>query len=700
MSNRIPLTDGHIERLQNALLAAYDEDGLRRMVRLRLGEDLTHIVAVPGRTLTEITYDLVCYYGAQAKIPELLAAARQDNPQNPQLAALADELQGKEFEPRPLPENLATATTIVDQRGQQVGTQIIVEGNLVNVPTRPFPVRALSIAVVCLLGLLAAGTLLWQFYPALLHRWAGPACAGIPLCAVVAEPGSSDPVAAHDLALEIAQQIRDVVGPGAPDQVKVAIVPSVEDSDGAHKVAAEEGALLAVWGRILQEADKLRVHFELSNMLGIGESHSLRTLRAEPLLYDPIAGRVVCANCFDIAAGEVGQRVAIVAHAAAGLLHYAEEPEQAYADFMAALYCAGEEIEPKLLAILQPACAEHARPADWNPALLRYYAGKAAVLSGSYSAGIALLQAAAAANAYDPAAPLGIAAAYQEWIGDAQAPAAVTAFADAVRRVETLLPDMPNDAGRAALYHDLGLIFELQGDWARARDSYAKAVDLFGGGEQSAYASLVRLGSVLAQGGDAEGAAARFKQAQALDKAAPWAYLGLANLAWAARKDRAAAEDWLRQAEQASPDAAYVQIQRAELCSAWDDMACAEQAYQAALARRPSSGWLRGRTGDFYRPTNPVRAGQSWDKAAEQYNWAVEFRPQDPWAHERLAYVLLNQGRAAAAVEHYKEAISLAYGDSAPAHLYCSLAFAQEQAGQAADAQASQVECKKRSTAP
>ena len=271
------------------------------------------------------------------------------------------------------------------------------------------------------------------------------------------------------MAVEIAQQIRDVAGPSAPDQVKVAVVPSVEDSEGAQEAAAEEGALLAVWGRILQEADKLRVHFELSNMLGIGESHGLRTLRAEPLLYDPIGGRVVCANCFDIAAGEVGQRVAIVAHAAAGLLHYADQPEQAYADFMAALYCAGEEIDPKLLAILQPACTEHARPAEWNPALLRYYAGKAAVLSGNYGGGIALLQAAAADNEYDPAAPLGIGAAYQEWIGDAQAPEAAAAFADAVRRVETLLPDMPNDAGRAALYHDLGLIYELQGDWSASR---------------------------------------------------------------------------------------------------------------------------------------------------------------------------------------------------------------------------------------
>lgn len=671
MADPIPLTDGDIERLAKALLDAFTEDDLRRMVRLRLGEDLTHIVAVPGRTLTDITYDLVCWYGAQAKIPELAAAAYQENLKNQPLAALADEFKDVNFKPRPLPAAQAAAA-------------------------RPFPIRAFSIAAVCLMGLLVAGALLWQYYPALLHRWAGPACAGIPLCAVVAEPGSSNPGTAHDLAVEIAQQIRDVVGPGASDQVKVAIVPSVEDSEGAHKVAAEEGAPLAVWGRVLQEAGKLRVHFELSNMLGIGESHNLRTLRAEPMLYDPIAGRVVCSNCFDIAGGEVGQRVAIVAHAAAGLLHYADQPEQAYADFMAALYCAGEEIDPKLLAILQPACTEHTRPAEWNPALLRYYAGKAAVLSGNYAGGIALLQAAATDNEYDPAAPLGIGAAFQQWTGDAQVPEAVAAFADAARRVETLLPDMPNDAGRAALYHNLGLAYELQGNWSEAGANYGRAVELFGAEQPAAYASLVRLGSVLAQSGDATGAAGRFQQALALDKAAPWAYLGMATLAWEARHDRTAAEDWLRQAEGAAPDAAYVQIQRAELCSAWDDTACAEQAYLAALAGRPNSGWLHGIVGDFYRPTNPVRAGQNWDKAAEQYRWAVEFRPQDMWAHERLAYVLLNQGRAADAVDHYTQAIALAHGGSAPAHLYCSLALAQQQAGMAEAAQASQAECEQR----
>lgn len=103
MADPIPLTDGDIERLAKALLDAFTEDDLRRMVRLRLGEDLTHIVAVPGRTLTEITYDLVCWYGAQAKIPELAAAAYQENLKNQPLAALADEFKYVNFKPRPLP---------------------------------------------------------------------------------------------------------------------------------------------------------------------------------------------------------------------------------------------------------------------------------------------------------------------------------------------------------------------------------------------------------------------------------------------------------------------------------------------------------------------------------------------------------------------------------------------------------------------
>lgn len=670
MSTPTLLTGDHIQRLQDALLDAYDFDGLRRMVRIQLDEDLERIVPVPGRTLTDIVYDLIRHYAAESGIHRLLAAARAGNPGNQRLAKIVGEFAGLDFEPLPQPQE----------------------------ETRPVPRpgRSLLVAAVALAAAGLASGLLWFLWPQLTAWWTGPACADNPLCAVVARVAGPDPAQADELTAEIAQQIRDVLGRDESGQAVVAIRPGVEDPDAARRLAADEGALLVVWGRILQQAGKLRVHFELADLLGVGEAHGLRTLRAEPLLYDAIAGRVVCANCFDITTGELGQRIAIVAHAAAGLLHYADRPEQAYADFMAALYCAGEEIDPELRAVLQPVCTRHERPTDWNPAVLHYYAGKSAVLSGNYAAGIALLQAAAAENEYDPAAPLGSGAAYQAWTGDDKAPAAIAAFDDAVARIHDLASKTADDADRAALYHDLGLAYELQGDWSNAADNYARAVEVFGADGPSAYVSLIRTGYALEQDGDLAGAEARFQQALRLDKRAPWAYLELANLAWTGRQDRQAAEEWLRQADQAAPNASYVQLVRAELCSAWEDVACAEEAYQAALDRRPDSGWLHNRVGAFYLPTNPVRAGQSWDKAAEHYGWAVDLRPQDPWSHERLAYVLFNQGQPAEAADHYARAIALTHDDSAPARLYCSLAAAQGCAGMADEAQSSRGECEER----
>jgi tetratricopeptide (TPR) repeat protein len=670
----IPLTSDHIQRLQDALLAAYDLASLRRMVRTQLDEDLERIVPVEGRTLTDIVYDLIRHYAAESGIPRLLSGARAgEGGNNPELVQVEGEFAGLDFESLPLPQE----------------------------ETRPVtrPGRSLLVAAVAIAAVLLVAGLLWFLWPQLTAWWTGPACAGNPLCAVVARVAGPDPAQADELTAEIAQQIRDVLGQDqsdSADRAEVVITSGVEDPEAARTLAADEGALLVVWGRILQQAGKLRVHFELADLLGVGEAHGLRTLRAEPLLYDPVAGHVVCANCFDITAGELGQRIAIVAHAAAGLLHYADRPEQAFADFMAALYCAGEEIDPELQAVLQPVCARRERSTDWNPALLHYYAGKSAVLSGNYAAGIALLQVAAAENKYDPAAPLGIGAALQSWTGDDKVPEAVAAFDDAVARIHDLASKTADDADRAALYHDLGLIYELQGDWPSAADNYAKAVEVFGAGKPSAYVSLIRLGYALEQGGDLAGAETRFQQALSLGKNAPWAYLELANLAWAGRQDRQAAEEWLRQAEQAAPNTSYVQLVRAELCAAWEDVACTKEAYQAALDRRPNSGWLHGRVGEFYLPTNPVRAGQSWDKAAEHYGWAVDLRPQDPWSHERLAYVLSNQGRPAEAADHYTRAIALTYGDLAPARLYCSLAAAQECAGMADATQASRGECERR----
>lgn len=671
MPPQIPLTGEQIQRLQDALLAAYDFDDLRRMVRTRLGQDLEHVVPVQGRNLTAIVYDLIRYYAVPAGgVQRLLAAALHDKPDNPRLKEVAMDFAGIDFAPLPLPA--------IDQERRRPSQRIVVASG------------AFLVAVLVL-----AGTV-WLLWPRLVDWWQGPACAGNPLCAVVARLSVADPAAAPqaaELTAEIAQQIRDVLGPDDPGQALVALVDSVEDNLAARQAAADEGALLVVWGRILEQAGKLRIHFELSDLLGVGAARGVRTLRAEPLLYDPIAGRIVCANCLDISEGELGQRIAVVAHAAAGFLHYADRPELAYADFMAALYCAGEPLAEDLVAAVRPACKQHEPPAEWNPALLHYYAGKAAVLGGNYAAGVDLLRTAAGENSYDPAAPLGIGAAYQEWTGDQDAPAAVAAFAESETRIRALATTALPDADRAALYHDLGLVYELQADWTNAADNYGRAVELFGADQTGAYVSLVRQRHTLGQGGDPVAAKTRLEQAVALDPGAPWAYLELARLAWTDAADRQAAEQWLAKAGQSAAGAAYVPLERAALCVAWEDYACAADAYRAALAARPNSGWLHSQVGAFYLPTDPPRPGQSWEQAAEHFTWAADLRPQDPWAHERLGYVLLNQKQPAAAAAHYARAIALTYDDTAPARLYCSLATAQTRAGEADAARASQAAC-------
>jgi tetratricopeptide (TPR) repeat protein len=123
-------------------------------------------------------------------------------------------------------------------------------------------------------------------------------------------------------------------------------------------------------------------------------------------------------------------------------------------------------------------------------------------------------------------------------------------------------------------------------------------------------------------------------------------------------------------------------MQRAQLCQAWDDELCADDAYRTMLSLRRGSGLIHMHVGDFYRPSEPVREHQSWQKANQQYELAQNYRPHDPWLHERLGLVAANMGDLDEAINAYEAALDLTYADSAPARLYCSLAIVYEQAGQ------------------
>jgi hypothetical protein len=68
------------KQIQEALLAAFDEAGLRQMVRVRLDEDLPQVAG--GQNLTEIVSNLVTWAERQNRVQDLINAALTENPHN------------------------------------------------------------------------------------------------------------------------------------------------------------------------------------------------------------------------------------------------------------------------------------------------------------------------------------------------------------------------------------------------------------------------------------------------------------------------------------------------------------------------------------------------------------------------------------------------------------------------------------------
>lgn len=81
-----------IQRIKDALLAAFDRAELVQLVRTGLDENLEAIAG--AGTLDTVAYDLVLWAGRHDRLADLLAAAQAERPKNAQLAALAAELGG------------------------------------------------------------------------------------------------------------------------------------------------------------------------------------------------------------------------------------------------------------------------------------------------------------------------------------------------------------------------------------------------------------------------------------------------------------------------------------------------------------------------------------------------------------------------------------------------------------------------------
>lgn len=534
--------------------------------------------------------------------------------------------------------------------------------------------------------------IVWFFSPVVDKLWAqnAPRCPLDRVCVLAADFLPADSAIAHTVAKDIAQEIDAVLDKTVSAQYILRTGPAITDAKAARERAKSENDSLVVWGDVQENIHKLRIHFELVNLLNLGEARNGRAYRAEPLLYNPINQMVECFDCLyiDISA-EVAQRARIVAYTTAGLVDYTQgQPDQARFALMAALACAGEPVDETVLAALQPDCPQKSNLANWNAGLLYYYLGKALILQGDYKGGIAHLERATTLNPRDPAAWIGIGSAYQSWLMQQKAPVAMKALdkAEALSQnlIDTLRPNEP-----AAVYHDLGLIYELRGDMAGAQKYYAKAVERFGIGDLAAYISLVSLGRVQ-RAAQPEAAQETLEHARALDPNAPGAYLELALLH---QKERDVAEKWLQTAAKQASNGVYVYMTRADLCQTnWQDRACAREAYRQAVELRPDDGWLHGRVGDFYRLNNPMLS-EDWEQAKIHYQKAVELRAQDPWAHERLAYVFFNQQAYAESIQEYQNTLRLAHAESENAELYCSLGRAQQRAQQASEAQRSFERC-------
>lgn len=516
------------------------------------------------------------------------------------------------------------------------------------------------------------------------------------------------------LADSITGHIRDTLQqPNLITSTDFAIAPSnvITSAFVAQDVVEREGALVLIWGNISAEFEKVIIYFALTDQLGIDEDRTIRPYRIH--YFDDLTQQIRCSGpCFtdlNSVSALIDQLSSVIAYTATGMVYYAnDQPEEASTAFGQALACAGEDFAttqgngdaaasvidtdwvappstgsgsalstascPLQQALLQPIDG-------LDPAELYYYAGKAHSLTGDYRTAIALLRQAAERNPQDPAADIAIATAYQSWLDQDDAPEALDALATATQNVQalnnSLVAQQAPATDLAAVAYELGLIAELQHDWQTASTHYADAIAKFGVDNPDAYVAMVALGRVQRLGDDVEAAEQTLQNATQLDEQVPWAWLELAQL----HAGSSAAKTDLANAREVAPNQAYVYLVEAELCGAWADYpACAQAAYDQALAKRPQSGWLYDRVGEFYQPGEPRLDHQSWEQAAGYYQQAVAWRRQNPWTQERLAFALFQSGAYGEAAEHFALGLALSHPDTVTTARICMLGQAQKEA--------------------
>lgn len=660
--------------LRALLVALYpDESSIRRVLH-DVGIDPSRIKF--NATTLDIWHSVLTEAEKSGKIADLLPVVKREYGANPSFQAIYRT------------DWQAAAPTSAERQTAPSTPQGLAQRS-----ARLWPRPAILLGILTLLGLCLA--LVWLAVNNL--RPAAPVpllCPADRRCLLVANFAPADDALAAELSRKLKTKLDSQL---SLDIFAVRQTDAVVDAAAAQQLANQEKALVVVWGEIFTQSKELQIFFALTDQLGIGESRQVRPYRTE--FFEAIAQQLQCQqHCFEdvtTRGAAVDQISTVAAYTAAGLLHYAnDQPELADQEFTAALLCSGAPTDLPLMdaailptnpvtvsstltaAIAAPPCATAQPIMGFNPASIYYYAGKAKILVGDYATALAYLQHAAELNAKDPAAWIAIATAYQSWLNQDDAAQALTALEEARQRANVLRAELVSLKGSpqvAAVDYELGFIAELAGDLTTAQAKYTAAVEGFGRRNPAAYVALLALGRVQRLDNQVEAAIATVQQARDLDKNAPWAYLELAQLY---DTDPAKAKAQVQAARQVAPNQPAVSIIEAALCEQWQDYVCAEAAYARAVEQRPTSGWLQGRIGDFYRHR------EDWQQAATHYERAVQLRPNDIWAHDRLAFAYRQLGNYAEAATHYALTLDLAHPQNRVAERYCALGQAQDLAGE------------------
>jgi formylglycine-generating enzyme required for sulfatase activity len=102
---------GHsLMRIQQAVLAAFSRDELRRLLKVELDLDLDRVVA--EQDLESQVFDLLLWLQRRSRVNEFIACAQRANPSNPALAALSPEREADQAHPPAAQPQPAMQTSI------------------------------------------------------------------------------------------------------------------------------------------------------------------------------------------------------------------------------------------------------------------------------------------------------------------------------------------------------------------------------------------------------------------------------------------------------------------------------------------------------------------------------------------------------------------------------------------------------------